>query len=162
MPAACAADLREELLARVWGPTIRAASRQDAHLRGEIDALEAAGDLTPPDEWEPCEYPPKKKKKKKKKKKGGGKHPLPGVRPAGRGLDAWLADLPAELLSEYIAATEDQPCQEAIVAGRLPRQPGDGCGFAAGGVADEVLLHRDWSVSPVTHGPAGLGSPQRR
>ena len=32
MPAACAADLREELLARVWGPTIRAASRQDAHL----------------------------------------------------------------------------------------------------------------------------------
>ena len=107
MPAACAADLREELLARVWGPTIRAASRQDAHL-AEIDALEAAGDLTPPDEWEPCE-------------------PVrdPAYGPPD-GLDAWLADLPAELLSEYIAATEDPPCPEAIVAGRLPRQPGVG------------------------------------
>jgi hypothetical protein len=29
MPAACAADLREELLARIWAPTIHAASRQD-------------------------------------------------------------------------------------------------------------------------------------
>ena len=54
MPAACAADLREELLARVWGPTTRAASRQDAQL-AEMDALEAAGDLTPPDDWELCE-----------------------------------------------------------------------------------------------------------
>jgi hypothetical protein len=119
MPAACAADLREELLARVWGPTIRAASRQDAHL-AEIDALEAAGDLTPPDEWEP--YEPVRD---------------PAYGPPD-GLDAWLADLPAELLSEYIAATEDPPCPEAIVAGRLPRQPGVGCGFAAGGVADEL------------------------
>jgi hypothetical protein len=130
MPAACAADLREELLARVWGPTIRAASRQDAHL-AEIDALEAAGDLTPPDEWEPCE---------------------PVHDPADGppdGLDAWLADLPAELLSEYIAATEEPPCQEAIVAGRLPRQPGDGCGFAAGGVADEL------PPGPVLAGLAG-------
>src|SRR2546421_371255 len=42
MPAACAADLREELLARVWGPTARAASRQDAEL-AEMDALEEAG-----------------------------------------------------------------------------------------------------------------------
>ena len=130
MPAACAADLREELLARVWGPTIRAASRQDAHL-AEIDALEAAGDLTPPDEWEPCE-------------------PVrdPAYGPPD-GLDAWLADLPAELLSEYIAATEDPPCPEAIVAGRLPRQPGVGCGFAAGGVADEL------PPGPVLAGLAG-------
>jgi hypothetical protein len=130
MPAACAADLREELLARVWVPTIRAASRQDAHL-AEIDALEAAGDLTPPDEWRPYE---------------------PVHDPANGppdGLNAWLADLPAELLSEYIAATEDPPCQEAIVAGRLPRQPGDGCGFAAGGVADEL------PPGPVLAGLAG-------
>ena len=119
MPAACAADLREELVARVWGPTIRAASRQDAVL-AELEALEAAGALTPPDEWEPSELVPD-----------------PRCGPPD-GPDAWLADLPAELLSEYIAATEDPPCQEAIVAGRLPRQAGDGCGFAAGGAADEL------------------------
>ena len=57
MPAACAADLREELLARVWGPAIRAASRQDAVL-AELEALEAAGALTPPDEWAPSELVP--------------------------------------------------------------------------------------------------------
>ena len=119
MPAVCAADLREELLARVWGPAIQAASRQDAVL-AELDALEAAGRLAPPDDWEPCELAPD-----------------PRCGPPD-GPDAWLADLPAELLSEYIAATEDPPCQEAIVAGRLPREAGDGCGFAAGGVADEL------------------------
>ena len=117
MPAVCAADLREELLARVWGPTIRAASRQDAALT-ELD--EAAGDPTPPDDWELC-----------------GLVPDPWCGPPD-GPDAWLADLPAELLSEYLAATGDAPCQEAIVAGRLPRQAGDGCGFAVGGVADEL------------------------
>jgi hypothetical protein len=130
MPAACAADLREELLARVWGPTIRAASRQDAVL-AELEALEAAGTLTPPDEWEPGELVPD-----------------PSFGPPD-GPDAWLADLPAELLSEYIAATADPPCQEAIVAGRLPRQAGDGCGFAAGGVADEL------PPGPVLAGLAG-------
>jgi hypothetical protein len=121
MPAACAANLREELLARVWGPTARAASRQDAELAAEMDALEAAGALTPPpDDWELC-----------------GLVPDPRCGPPD-GADAWLTDLPAELLFEYLAATEDQPCREAIVAGRLPRQPGDGCGFAAGGAADEL------------------------
>src|SRR5215470_3357354 len=126
MPAACAADLREELLARVWGPTLRAASHQDAELAAAMDALEAVGDLAPPDDWELGELVPD-----------------PRCGPPD-GADAWLADLPAELLFEYIAATEDPPCREAIVAGRLPRQPGDGarpgdgCGFAAGGVADEL------------------------
>jgi hypothetical protein len=119
MPAACAADLREELLARVWGP----ASGRDAKLAAEMDALEAAGDLAPPDDWELGELAPD-----------------PRWGPPD-GADAWLADLPAELLFEYIAATEDPPCREAIVAGRVPRRPGDGlqagdgCGFAAGGLA---------------------------
>src|SRR5215475_7595948 len=126
MPAACAADLRQELLARVWGPTIRAASRQDAELAAAMDALEAAGELTPPDDWGFGELVPD-----------------PRCGPPD-GADAWLADLPAELLFEYIAATEAPPYREAIVAGRLLRppgdgpQPGDGCGFAAGGVADEL------------------------
>ena len=132
MPAACAADLREELLARVWGPAARAASRQDAGLAAEMDALEAAGALTPPpDDWELF-----------------GLVPDPRCGPPD-GADAWLADLPAELLFEYLAATEDQPCQEAIVAGRLPRQPGDGCGFASGGAADEL------PPGPVLAGLAG-------
>ena len=120
MPAACAADLREELLARVWGPTAWAASRQDAEPAAEMDALEAAGALMPPDDWELCSLVA---------------DPWSGP---PDGADAWLADLPAELLFEYLAATEDQPCREAIVAGRLPRQPGGGCGFAAGGAADDL------------------------
>jgi Domain of unknown function (DUF222) len=137
MPAACAADLREELLARVWGPTVRAASRWDAELAAEMDELAAARRLMPPDDWELDELVPD-----------------PRCGPPD-GADAWLADLPAELLSEYLAATEDPPCREAIVAGRLPRQPGDGwppgdgCGFAAGGVADEL------APGPVLAGLAG-------
>jgi hypothetical protein len=137
MPAACAADLREELLARVWGPTVRAASRRDAELVAEMDALAAARRLMPPDDWELDELVPD-----------------PRCGPPD-GADAWLADLPAELLFEYLAATEDPPCREAIVAGRLPRQPGDGwppgdgCGFAAGGVADEL------PPGPVLAGLAG-------
>src|SRR5262245_26521793 len=85
-----------------------------------MEALEAEEDLTPPDDWELGELVPD-----------------PRCGPPD-GADAWLADLPAELLDEYMAATEDPPCREAIVAGRLPRQPGDGCGFAAGGAADEL------------------------
>src|SRR5215831_2053992 len=137
MPTLCAADLREELLARVWEPTARAASRRDAELAAEMDALEAARRLMPPDDWELDE-------------------PVPDPRCGPPdGADAWLADLPAELLFEYIAATTDPPCREAIVAGRLPRQPddgpqaGDGCGFAAGGVADEL------PPGPVLAGLAG-------
>jgi hypothetical protein len=137
MPAAYAADLREELLARVWGPTFRPTSHRDAELAAEMDALEEARRLMPPDDWEVDEHVPD-----------------PGCGPPD-GADAWLADLPAELLYEYIAAAEDQPCREAIVAGRFPRQPGDGprpgdgCGFAAGGVADEL------PPGPVLAGLAG-------
>jgi hypothetical protein len=137
MPAAHTADLREDLLARVWGPTVRPASRRDAELAAEMDTLAAARRLTPPDDWELDELVPD-----------------PRCGPPD-GADAWLADLPAELLFEYLAATDDPPCREAIVAGRLPRQPGDGwppgdgCGFAAGGVADEL------PPGPVLAGLAG-------
>jgi hypothetical protein len=123
MPAACDAGLREELLARVWVPTARAATRQDAELAAELEtleALEAAGDWGPPATEELC-----------------GLDPDPDCGPPD-GADAWLADLPSELLAEYLAATEDPPCREPIVAGRLPRQPGGGCGFAGGGAADEM------------------------
>jgi len=119
VPAACAADLREELLARVWAPSLRSAARQDAE-RAELEALDAAGALVPPDDEEPYG---------------------PFIDPASgppSGIDEWLADLPSELLDEYLAATEGPPVREPIVAGRLPRQVGNGGGFAAGGVADEL------------------------
>src|SRR6266487_3472048 len=115
MPAACAADLREELLARIWAPTIRAASRQDDELAAELEALEAAGGLMPPSSAELCGLPPD-----------------PHCGPPD-GPDAWLVELPAELLAEYLAATQAPPRREPIVAGRPPRQQGDGSGFAAGG-----------------------------
>ena len=120
MPAACAADLREELLARIWAPTIRAASRQDDELAAELEALEAAGGLMPPSAAELCGLPPD-----------------PHCGPPD-GPDAWLAELPAELLAEYLAATQAPPRREPIVAGRLPRQRRDGRGFAAGGTVDEM------------------------
>jgi hypothetical protein len=120
MPAACAADLREELLARIWAPTIRAASRQDDELAAELEALEAGGGLMPPSTGELCGPPPD-----------------PECGPPD-GADAWLAELPAELLAEYLAATQAPPRREPIVAGRLPGQQGDGCGFVAGGAADEM------------------------
>jgi hypothetical protein len=120
MPAACVADLREELLARVWAPTLRAASRQDAELAAELEALEAAGGSAPPTAEELY-----------------GLVPDPECGPPG-GADEWLADLPAELLAEYLAVTGGPPPREPIVAGRLPRQAGGGWGFGAGGVADGV------------------------
>ena len=58
MPAAHTADLREELLARAWGPTVRAASRRDAELAAEMDTLAAARRLMPPDDWELDELVP--------------------------------------------------------------------------------------------------------
>src|SRR5215469_6475744 len=84
MPTACAADLRAELLARVWGPTRRAAFRQDAEL-AELEALEAAGALASPPSPDELDGP------------------VPDLEcgpPSGDG--EWLADLPAELLDEYI------------------------------------------------------------
>ena len=106
LSTAYAADLREELLARVSGPTVRAASRRDAELAAEMDALETARRLMPADDCDLDELVPD-----------------PRCGPPD-GADAWLADLPAELLFEYIAATDDPPCRKAIMAGRLARRPG--------------------------------------
>src|SRR5205809_3068327 len=106
MPAACAAGLREELLARVWVPTVRAASRQDTELAAELAALEAAADWGPPADWAPPAT-----------EELCGLAPDPDCGPPD-GIDAWLADLPSELLAEYLAATEDPPRREPIVAGR--------------------------------------------
>src|SRR5262249_56035450 len=105
MAGACAADVREELLARVWAPTIRAASRQDDELAAELEALEAAGGLVPAGAGELCDLPP-----------GLDCGPPDGA-------DAWLADLPAELLAEYLAATQPSPCPEPILAPRPPPPP---------------------------------------
>ena len=147
MPAVCAVDLREALLARVRAATAGAALRQDAELAAEMEALEAAGGLAAPGAGGGCETPGP-----------DSGFPDPGFEVPGPGCevpdpgcevpdpdcgppdgaDAWLADLPAELLAEYVAATDEPPGREAIVAGRLPRQDGDGCGFAAGGAADDL------------------------
>jgi Domain of unknown function (DUF222) len=120
MPTACAAELREDLLARIGAVTRGAASRQDAELAAELAALAAGGGLTAPGAGDPWQIPPD-----------------PGYGPPD-GPDAWLADLPVELLDEYLAATQAPAQPEAIVAGRLPRQPGGGRGFAAGGAADDL------------------------
>jgi hypothetical protein len=49
------------------------------------------------------------------------------------GSDAWLADLPEPQL-----AAGGQAVPEALPAGRLSRESGDGCGFVAGGVAGNL------------------------
>jgi hypothetical protein len=54
------------------------------------------------------------------------------------GPEGWLADLPWPLLAEYFEAVREPAGPEPIAAGRLPRELGEGCGFAAGGVADEL------------------------
>lgn len=51
MPAVCAADLRESLLAPIEVATRDAAGRQDAELAAEIAALAAAGPPDGPDAW---------------------------------------------------------------------------------------------------------------
>jgi hypothetical protein len=54
------------------------------------------------------------------------------------GPEGWLAELPWPLLAEYFEAVREPAGPEPIAAGRLPRELGDGCGFAAGGVADDL------------------------
>jgi hypothetical protein len=105
--------LREALLARVR-PAAWAA--QDA----EIAALEATGECAVPSVAE-----------------------LTGLTPdrdAGppEGGCEWLADLPGPLRDEYVQAMTVPPWPEPIGAGWWDRSAGDGCGFAAGGVGEEL------------------------
>jgi hypothetical protein len=51
---------------------------------------------------------------------------------------AWLPDVPADLPPGHSAAPESAGVREALPAGRLPRDGGDGTGFAAGRVADHL------------------------
>src|SRR5215470_13170827 len=52
------------------------------------------------------------------------------------GADAWAADLPADLLSQSLTATEPAQLPEPWPAGILPRDGGRSAGFVAGGAAD--------------------------
>src|SRR5215472_2681706 len=62
---------------------------------------------------------------------------------------AWLADLPGPLLDEYLAATAEPAGPEPIAAGWWDRSQGGGCGFACGGVANDI------APGPVLAGLAG-------
>jgi hypothetical protein len=54
------------------------------------------------------------------------------------GKDAWLADLPCDLLEEYLEATAASLVAEALPAGRSLRDGGKGPGFASGGPGDQL------------------------
>jgi hypothetical protein len=114
------------LLARV-----RSAADLDADFDAESAALEAAG-------W--CEVPTPAELA------GLAPDPLAGP-PDGEW--AWLAELPGPLRDEYLAATAEPAVPEVLAAGFWGRSAGDGCGFAAGGVADEL------APGPVLAGLAG-------
>jgi len=112
--------VREALLARVRTAAASEWASQDAELADEIAVLEAAGECAVPSEAELAGLAP---------------DPLAGP-PDGE--HAWLADLPGPLLDEYLAATAEPVRPEPLPAGRWSRAEGDGGGFAAGGVADDL------------------------
>jgi hypothetical protein len=116
--------LQEALLARVR-------SAADRDFDAEIAALEAAGECEVPTPAELAGLAP---------------DPLAGP-PDGEW--EWLADLPGPLRDEYLAATAEPAAPEALAAAFWDRSAGDGCGFAAGGVADEL------APGPVLAGLAG-------
>ncbi len=119
-PALAGDDLREALLARVRSASAGEWARQDAELDAEVAALEAAGAHEVPSEAELAGLAP---------------DPLAGP---PDGTLGWLADLPGPLLDEYIAATTRPAGPEPIAAGWWSRTAGDGGGFAAGGMADDL------------------------
>jgi len=119
-PALAADDLREALLARVRPASAEACERQDAELDAEAAALEAAGECEVPSEAELAGLAP---------------DPLAGPPDGALG---WLADLPGPLLDEYTEATARPAGPEPIAAGWWSRTAGDGGGFAAGGMADDL------------------------
>src|SRR5215472_3485786 len=53
-------------------------------------------------------------------------------------LDDWALDVPDEAWEDWLGTESPQP-PEALPAGLLPRDRGDGAGFAAGGVADRLV-----------------------
>src|SRR5262249_56909828 len=57
---------------------------------------------------------------------------------APEGAWGWLADLPGPLLEEYLDATAEPRGPEPPPAGLWDRATGEGCGFAGGGLADEL------------------------
>lgn len=118
--AAGLAELRVELLERVRVAAVRAVRCLETDLAEDLASWEAAGGL---------EAPPVEELY--------GLVPDPDCGPPD-GVEAWLADLPGPLLFEYLDAVAGPGEPEPIVAGRLPRGGGQGCGFAAGGVGDEL------------------------
>lgn len=118
-PAPACDGVREELLARVRAATARAWACQDAELVAEMAALDAAGDHAVPSDEEL-----------------DGMAPDPYAGPP-EGTSAWLADLPGPLLEEYLVATAEPPGPQ-LPPGLWAHAGRDGCGFAAGGVADEL------------------------
>ena len=130
-PAPAGDRLREALLARVRPATAAVWARQDAELEAEMAAQEPAADLVVPTVEELA-----------------GQAPDPYAGPPD-GTWGWLADLPGPLLEEYLDATAKPPGPGLLPAGLRDRATGEGCGFAAGGVADEL------APGPVLAGLAG-------
>ncbi len=100
-----------------------------ARLTGRVGAGPAApAGWDDPDDWGPA--PPTDEEL-------SGLAPNPySDPPDGADVDAWAADVPADLLIEYLTAMEPAPVPQAWPAGVLPRDGGRGAGFAAGGAAD--------------------------
>jgi len=119
-PPAPTDGLREALLARVRTAAASEWAFRDADLAAEAAALEAADECAVPSEAELAGLAP---------------DPLAGP-PDGK--HEWLADLPGPLLDEYLAATAEPVGPEPLPAGLWNRAAGNGGGFAAGGVADDL------------------------
>jgi uncharacterized protein DUF222 len=120
--------LREALLARVRPATSSVWAGQDAELAAETAALDADRVVPTVEEL-------------------AGRVPDPYAGPP-EGAWGWLADLPGPLLEEYLDATAE-PREPEPLAGGWDGATGEGCGFAAGGVADEL------APGPVLAGLAG-------
>jgi len=106
--------LREALLARVQPATATVWADQDA----EMAALDVDRVVPTVEEL-------------------AGQAPDPYAGPP-EGAWGWLADLPGPLLEEYLDATAEPRGPEPPPAGLWDRATGEGCGFAGGGLADEL------------------------
>ena len=116
-PAPAGDRLREALLTRVQPATAPVWTGQDAELDAETAALDADRVVPTAEEL-------------------AGQAPDPYAGPP-EGMWGWLADLPGPLLEEYLDAAEPRG-PGPLAAGRWDGAAGEGRGFAAGGVADEL------------------------